>query len=116
MCHNCDELLELKKLSNETFKQIGDDLFLLKKDNIVEVVNGKQRTLKVKELVSELHADSKYIKKELDDIKRTILFLIDFSKLHYLLKKYKLYYIIIAVTVVAIGGVSLKDLIMKIFG
>lgn len=112
----CSELLELRKLSNETFKNIGENLYDLKSDNLVEVENGSKRTLKVKELVSELHTNSKHVNSELEDIKKTILFLTDFSKLHYLLKKYKLYYIILAIIAVEFFGMNLKELFLKIFG
>ncbi len=112
----CSELLELRKLANETFKRIGVDLCDLKTDNEVKVVNGSERTLKVKQLVSELHTNSKHVNSELEDIKKTILFLTDFSKLHYLLKKYKLYYIIIAIAAMGIYGVNFKELILKLLG
>ncbi len=116
----CDELLELKRLSNETFRRIGNDLYDLKNDNEVDVINGSKRTMKVKELVHEMHTDIKGIKSEIqgmssevESIKSTITFLIDFSKLHHLMKKYKLYWIIGLIILIG-WGISVKDLLLKI--
>jgi hypothetical protein len=71
----------------------------------VNLANGDGNRVKIANIIPKMH-------KDIQDIKDSTEFLRDFQKLHYLLKKYKLYWII-GFMGMLVMGLGIKDIVME---
>lgn len=98
----------MQKENNDRFNKIEDKL---DEAVYVNLTNGDGKRVKVANIIPKMHKDILSIRTDLVEIKEVIEFLSDFKKLHKLLKKYKIYYII-TITTLLIMGLGVKDIIV----
>ena len=111
---------DFKKMNEEMFGEHNTALvkkftFLeteIEKNNTVTLNNGETKTVRLKDAVGQIHDDVYSIKNEICNIKGYIQPLIDFAKLHRLLKKYKLYYLLAFL----FGGGVIREIIFMVIG
>lgn len=84
-----DRILEEKKKTMEEILKLRAEA---EDDRWVWLRNGETRKIKVKEVVSILHSDMKQVKSDVNDIKDATEIFTDITKVHKILKKYKVYY------------------------
>ena len=81
-CMNADTIAMITD-----FRENLDALALRhEEDTTCDLINGSRKTVKIRDVIPEMHDDLKKIKSATE-------WLFDFSKLHYLLRKYKLYWV-----------------------
>jgi len=98
-----------KKMNEESFGKYNTmlvDKFTrledkMEDDRWIDLKNGETKKIKVKDAVVEIHDNIK-------EIKKTIQPLSDFTNLHLILKKYKLYWLLL----VLLSGTALREIIL----
>lgn len=87
----------------------------------VDLINGDGKKVKIAKIIPAMHKDIKDIKAsiaDLNDIKKNTMGLLemvtDFSKVHFIFKKYKMYHAIL-LAVIILSGMSAWDFMVEIF-
>lgn len=83
------------------FKDLGARVYNIEKKNTVTIRNSDAREIHISDLTVELYNDMKEVRKAVQPIT-------DFQKLHEILKKYKIYWIIGTLLSLWMGWVGLK--------
>jgi len=84
----------------------------IKENNTVTLKNGEIKTVQLKDAVGQIYDDVKDVCKKVNGIESVIQPLMDFTKLHRLLKKYKLYYLLAFL----FGGGVIREIIFMVIG
>lgn len=101
------------KYTNRRLSSLEDLVNVLQ---YVELTNGDGNRVKVSKIIPAMHQDIKKIQlalTDLPDIKNATEFLVDFNKLHKLLKKYKIYWLFLTLSLVY-SGLSYFE-VLKLF-